>query len=320
MAREWTVAGDLAYCASVSIARSPDAASRRLDRCTDPADTGRCCTAAHLIIEFTEGRNREIRQLLQSSGHELTRLLRVAFGGIELGTLQAGAWRDVRPKEITRQRIDRRAASMNNAGLAICTCPLMDKVARYAGRASPVLRPAHVARCGLVPRPPSENQTPGSPSRRHDADAGGTIQHPGARAISARHGPAVRRRLGTHDARRGPRDLRDLRRAAWAAASTDSAIDDAGGTLRIDTLSVVSLAMAPGDESPDHEGIALLPDGNLAIAAEGTSREPRQPASVDDLRPSRGLHRSDADSREVRARADRERQREAPAAMPASRA
>ena len=54
----------------------------------------------HLIIELTEGRNREIRRLLQSSGHEVTRLLRVAFGGIELGTLQAGAWRDVTQQEI----------------------------------------------------------------------------------------------------------------------------------------------------------------------------------------------------------------------------
>ncbi len=54
----------------------------------------------HLIIELTEGRNREIRRLLQASGHEVTRLLRVAFGGIELGTLQAGAWRDVTRQEI----------------------------------------------------------------------------------------------------------------------------------------------------------------------------------------------------------------------------
>jgi 23S rRNA pseudouridine2605 synthase len=54
----------------------------------------------HLIIELTEGRNREIRRLLQAVGHEVTRILRVAFGGIELGTLQPGAWREVFRKEI----------------------------------------------------------------------------------------------------------------------------------------------------------------------------------------------------------------------------
>ncbi len=58
------------------------------------------------------------------------------------------------------------------------------------------------------------------------------------------------------------------------------ALEDAGGALRIETLTVVSLAMAPGDESPDHEGIVALPDGTFAVSAEGTSNEPRQPSSV----------------------------------------
>ena len=52
------------------------------------------------------------------------------------------------------------------------------------------------------------------------------------------------------------------------------------GSLRVDTLSVVSLSMAPGDNSPDHEGIALLPDGTFAVSAEGTGREPRLPPSI----------------------------------------
>ncbi len=55
----------------------------------------------HLRIELTEGRNREIRRLLEAVGHEVTRLLRVSFGGIELGTLQPG-----QSKEITRDEID----------------------------------------------------------------------------------------------------------------------------------------------------------------------------------------------------------------------
>ena len=54
----------------------------------------------HLLIELTEGRNREIRRLLQAEGHEVTRLLRVAFGRIELGTLQPGEWREVARAEI----------------------------------------------------------------------------------------------------------------------------------------------------------------------------------------------------------------------------
>jgi 23S rRNA pseudouridine2605 synthase len=55
----------------------------------------------HLEIELTGGRNREIRRLLEALGHDVTRLLRVAYGGIELGRLQPGAWRAVARDEIS---------------------------------------------------------------------------------------------------------------------------------------------------------------------------------------------------------------------------
>ena len=56
----------------------------------------------HLRIELTEGKNREIRRLLSGVGHEVTRLLRVSFGGIELGTLAPGEWREVTRAEMRR--------------------------------------------------------------------------------------------------------------------------------------------------------------------------------------------------------------------------
>jgi 23S rRNA pseudouridine2605 synthase len=54
----------------------------------------------HLAIELTEGKNREIRRLLSAVGHDITRLLRVSFGPIELGKLQPGTWREVARQEI----------------------------------------------------------------------------------------------------------------------------------------------------------------------------------------------------------------------------
>lgn len=58
------------------------------------------------------------------------------------------------------------------------------------------------------------------------------------------------------------------------------ALDGIEGSPRMTTTSAASLSMAPGDDSPDHEGIALLPDGTFAVSAEGTGLEPRLPPSI----------------------------------------
>jgi 23S rRNA pseudouridine2605 synthase len=49
----------------------------------------------HLIVELTEGKNREIRRLFDAVGHEVTRLHRIAYGTIELENLAPGDWRSV---------------------------------------------------------------------------------------------------------------------------------------------------------------------------------------------------------------------------------
>lgn len=56
----------------------------------------------HLVVELTEGKNREIRRLFSAVGAEVTKLLRVAYGPIELGTLRPGEWR-----ELTRDAFSR---------------------------------------------------------------------------------------------------------------------------------------------------------------------------------------------------------------------
>jgi 23S rRNA pseudouridine2605 synthase len=52
----------------------------------------------HLAVTLTEGKNREIRRLFAALGHEVTRLHRVRIGGIALGSLEPGSWRNI-PEE-----------------------------------------------------------------------------------------------------------------------------------------------------------------------------------------------------------------------------
>ena len=56
----------------------------------------------HLVVELTEGKNREIRRLFDAIDHPVTALTRVAYGPIELGALQPGEWR-----ELTRDAFSR---------------------------------------------------------------------------------------------------------------------------------------------------------------------------------------------------------------------
>jgi len=57
---------------------------------------------SHLVLTLTKGKNREVRRLLAAAGHPVTRLRRVQYGGLTLGTLAPGAWRPLTEAELAR--------------------------------------------------------------------------------------------------------------------------------------------------------------------------------------------------------------------------
>ncbi len=71
-----------------------------LIRASSVTITKRSRRETHLLVELQEGKNREIRRLFEAIGHEVTRLLRISFAGVELGTLQPGQWREVERDEL----------------------------------------------------------------------------------------------------------------------------------------------------------------------------------------------------------------------------
>jgi 23S rRNA pseudouridine2605 synthase len=57
-----------------------------------------------LELEIREGRNRQIRRMCDTVGHEVLRLQRVRIGPLSLGALPPSRWRDLEPAEVTALR------------------------------------------------------------------------------------------------------------------------------------------------------------------------------------------------------------------------
>jgi pseudouridine synthase len=74
---------------------------------TGDRDSGR----AVLRIVIREGRQRQVRRMLQSVGHRVKSLRRTAFGPLKLARLKVGEWRELDEREV--------AALRRTTGLAI---------------------------------------------------------------------------------------------------------------------------------------------------------------------------------------------------------
>jgi 23S rRNA pseudouridine2605 synthase len=67
-------------------------------RVTRPGDN------AWIEITIAEGKNRQVRRMLQAVGHPVQRLRRIRYGGIELGRLPVGTVRALTDAEVARLR------------------------------------------------------------------------------------------------------------------------------------------------------------------------------------------------------------------------
>ncbi len=55
---------------------------------------------SHLEIRITEGRNRQVRRMIEAIGSKVLKLVRTAIGPIEIGGLKIGAWRPLTEAEV----------------------------------------------------------------------------------------------------------------------------------------------------------------------------------------------------------------------------
>jgi 16S rRNA pseudouridine516 synthase len=82
------------FAAGTLVLRGEDRPCRPAALAFDPTEPRR----AEVVL--TEGRHRQLRRMVAACGGEVVALHRTAIGGVLLGDLAPGAWRDVDPQEL----------------------------------------------------------------------------------------------------------------------------------------------------------------------------------------------------------------------------
>jgi 23S rRNA pseudouridine2605 synthase len=95
----------------VDVAGEPnDAALRRLEAGVElddgPTAPARVVRLARSRLELTihEGRNRQVRRMLEAVGHPVQALHRSGYAGLTVEGLEPGTWRELEPSEVERLR------------------------------------------------------------------------------------------------------------------------------------------------------------------------------------------------------------------------
>jgi 23S rRNA pseudouridine2605 synthase len=71
------------------------------DGVTAPA-TVRCLAPSRVELTLHEGRNRQVRRMLEAVGHPVRHLHRSVYAGLTLEGLEPGQWRELEPSEVQR--------------------------------------------------------------------------------------------------------------------------------------------------------------------------------------------------------------------------
>jgi 23S rRNA pseudouridine2605 synthase len=182
-------------------------------------------TGANVWIEMilTEGKNREVRRVLEYLGLQVSRLIRTRYGPFVLGDLPVGAVGEVREHDIesfrknpTRLDLPQPARSREGGGLK----SVVERSAPV--RARPAAAPARPARPAREPERPSREADarpqrparPGKPAKAPRQRADGTLATPAkpagaGRAARARaHRDAAGHQIAPAPARGGARPVK----------------------------------------------------------------------------------------------------------------
>lgn len=159
-----------------------------------------------LYVQLSEGRNRQIRRMLERLGHEVKRLRRISMGPLTLSGLRPGQWRELLPDELDaleRAAFGTRPSSKSAAQPKRASYPKPRPARRTAKATRPEPREAAEARVPSEPRRGvrgAGQPAPGLPAKRVRGEAVKGRGRSGARrggSVGTRSSGAPRRRGGS---------------------------------------------------------------------------------------------------------------------------
>ncbi|GAB6845147.1 23S rRNA pseudouridine2605 synthase [Methylorubrum rhodinum] len=239
-----------------------------------------------LTLGLREGKNREVKRILEHLGLSVNRLIRLSFGPFQLGDLEVGLVEEIRTK-VLKEQLGKTLAE--EAGVdfespvreAIAPFGSPKKAAKAAARGAETERPAPRARSAGA-RPPRDPARPAAPAR-------GAVRAPAKPQRAA--SPTVWRA----DDEDRPRAAKVPRRGgdpkAARAAAAERGRERVGAIKAVGERRVLVERLKASPEAPAPEPHRRVRFRNHEEGAERPERRPRED------RPERGDARSAAPRR-----------------------
>lgn len=185
-----------------------------LDKAKEKSADGKSPANLWISVALAEGKNREVRKVLEHLGVTVNRLIRLSYGPFQLGTLEAGEVAEIGPRVIREQLSSMIHPESLPLGDDVEALPEGAAPKRRQGLSDPSMKPskvrAHAAKqATLIAEQQARNER--RESRRAEAERGGDRPRRDFKPRDGAGGDRPKRDFRPRDGEGGDRPKRDFK-------------------------------------------------------------------------------------------------------------